>query len=96
MPDGSRTDLSPCSGHFHAGSLRLRAEREGHGDGRVYLIIITATDTFGNSSHACLTAGVPKSQSAAAQFSLAAQASAARAQCVASGLAPPGYVLVSN
>jgi hypothetical protein len=30
------------------GTLRLRAERKGNGDGRVYLIVASATDGSGN------------------------------------------------
>lgn len=40
--------------------VRLRAERSGVGDGRVYTITITATDAAGNSSTRSLTVRVPK------------------------------------
>jgi hypothetical protein len=39
--------------------LRLRSERSGKGDGRVYTITITATDESGNSSTAILEIRVP-------------------------------------
>lgn len=41
--------------------LLLRRERKGNNDGRVYLIIVTATDMFGQTSFAAQTAVVPHS-----------------------------------
>jgi hypothetical protein len=43
-------------------TVRLRSERNGAGDGRVYLIRITATDQYNNTSLKVLRVGVPKSQ----------------------------------
>lgn len=68
------------------GMLQLRAQREGSGDGRVYLIRISATDAFSNTSHSCVTVVVPKSQSAAHVASVNAQAAAAQAQCTGAGM----------
>lgn len=68
------------------GMLQLRAQREGSGNGRVYLIRISATDAFSNTSHKCLTVTVPKSQSAADVASVNAQAAAAQAQCTGAGM----------
>jgi VCBS repeat-containing protein len=82
--DGDSPDAS--------GSLLLRAERLGTGDGRVYLIAITSTDAYSNTSHKCLTVVVPKSQSAKDIASVNAQAAAALAQCPA----PAGYFLVGE
>jgi hypothetical protein len=76
-----------------SGSLSLRAERTGTGDGRVYLIAITSTDSDGNTGHACLTAVVPKSQSARDILSVNAQAAAALAQCPS---APVGYFVIER
>ncbi len=42
--------------------VRLRRERMGGGDGRVYLIRITATDQYNNTTLKVLRVGVPKSQ----------------------------------
>ena len=42
--------------------VRLRAERMGGGDGRVYLVRITATDQYNNTSLKVLRVGVPLSQ----------------------------------
>ena len=82
--DGGSPDAS--------GSLLLRAERAGTGDGRVYLIAITSTDAHSNTSHECLTVVVPKSQSAKDIASVNAQAAAALAQCPS----PIGYFIVGN
>ena len=68
------------------GSLFLRAERLGTGTGRFYLIRITATDAYGNTSATCLTVVVPKSMSAAHIASIEAQAAAAQAACTGAGL----------
>lgn len=82
--DGDSIDAS--------GSLLLRAERAGTGDGRVYLIAITSTDEFSNTSYKCLTVVVPKSQSAKDVASVNAQAAAALAQCPS----PAGYFIVGD
>lgn len=68
------------------GLLKLRAQREGSGDGRVYLIRISSTDLFSNTTHTCLTVVVPKSQSAKDAASVNAQAAAAQAQCTGAGM----------
>jgi uncharacterized repeat protein (TIGR01451 family) len=43
--------------------VRLRAERSGNGNGRIYTIIITATDSAGGSSNQTVTVIVPHNQS---------------------------------
>jgi hypothetical protein len=72
-----------------SGSLLLRAERLGTGDGRVYLIAVTAADGLTNT---CFTAVVPKSQSPRDIASVNEQAAAAMAQCPS----PAGYFLIGN
>lgn len=42
--------------------VRLRAERSGGGNGRIYTITITSTDSKGNSSSRAVTVRVPKSR----------------------------------
>lgn len=71
------------------GSLLLRAERAGTGDGRVYLIAVTAADGVTTT---CLTAVVPKSQSASDIASVDRQAAAALAQCPS----PSSYFVIGN
>jgi hypothetical protein len=78
---------------FSSGALRLRAERKGDADGRVYLIVVTATDASGNTAHHCCTVVVPHSQSAAAIASVNAQAAAAKASCTANGSPLTPYVV---
>jgi hypothetical protein len=76
--DGATPDAS--------GMLLLRAERNGAGDGRFYLIRIAATDAANNTGYTCLTVLVPKSQSAADVASVTAQAAAAQSVCTGAGL----------
>jgi len=79
------------------GSLQLRGERKGNGDGRVYLIIPEATDSSGNRGFGCCTVAVPHSNAPAAQQSVQAQAAAARAFCRANAGTPPaGYFVVRD
>jgi len=85
-------NFSPDAKNIAPGTLRLRSERNGGGDGRVYLIIITVTDSSGNVVHCCQTVTVPKSQSNASRQSVAAQAAAASAFCEQNGAAPPGFI----
>ena len=47
-------------------SVQLRAERSGSSNGRVYLIIVKATDASGNVSTATVKVSVPKSQNGVA------------------------------
>jgi hypothetical protein len=76
-------------------SLSLRAARDGNGDGRVYLVLFTATDAAGNAATARATVVVPKSSSRANQESVAQQAedAVAASESAEDGV-PPGYVTV--
>jgi hypothetical protein len=94
-PTGDGT-FSPDAKDIAPGTLRLRSERKGDADGRVYLIISSATDGSGNSGHSCATVVVPHSQSPADEASVAAQAAAAKAFCDANGTAPAGYFVVGD
>jgi Bacterial Ig domain len=90
-------DFSPDAANIAPATLRLRSERSGSGTGRVYLIVVTATDASSNVSHACAAVVVPLSQSPAALSALAAQAAAAVSSCSANNGAPPaGYVTVGD
>ena len=59
--DGSG-DPSP-DGMIVGGAAQVRAERAGSGDGRVYQIFFTATDTKSGSCTGSVTVGVPHDQS---------------------------------
>ena len=66
--------FSPDAKNIDLGTLRLRSERKGDGDGRVYLIIVTATDAAGNVSRCCRTVTVTHDTSKVSVASVAAQA----------------------
>jgi hypothetical protein len=88
---------SPDAANIGIGTLRLRSERNGMGDGRVYLIVVKATDAAGNSSASCQTVTVPHSNSSSSKASVAAQAASAKAFCQANnGAAPAGYFVVGD
>jgi hypothetical protein len=74
---------------FPDSSLRLRAERRGTEDGRVYLIIARATDASGQVGFACSTVTVSHDKSRRGLADVAAQAAAATAFCEMNGGAPP-------
>jgi VCBS repeat-containing protein len=93
LQDGSN---SPDAKNIAPETLRLRAERDGGGNGRVYLIMVMATDSSGNTSRRCHTVVVPKSQSAASENSVNQQAQAAQAHCAATGTPPAGYFVVGD
>jgi hypothetical protein len=89
-------DQSPDAKSIASGTLRLRAERDANSNGRVYLIRMTATDTFANTSRKCIAAIVPKSQSAADVSNVNAMAQAAISVCNATGSAPAGYFIIGD
>jgi RHS repeat-associated protein len=78
------------------GTLALRAERKGDANGRVYLVIVSATDPAGNVGHACPTVVVPHSQNKADLDAVSAQAGAAQQHCQANGNAPASYSLIAE
>ena len=93
QPDG----MSPDAKDVAAETLRLRAERRGDADGRVYVIRIKATDTSNNVSYSYCTVVVPHSQSKSSLSGVNAQAAAAVAAFVAAGNNPPaGFFLVGD
>lgn len=99
VTDGSATttfvvysDEEAGSSPDASGALLLRAERAGQGDGRVYLIVVTATDSFSSMNVSCQTVVVPKSQSERDIASVNAQAAAALSQCPS----PGGYFVIAN
>jgi CSLREA domain-containing protein len=86
-------DMSPDAKNVAPSSLRLRAERDPTSDGRVYLVVVTATDASSNTSTKCLTAVVPKNLSSNAIASVNAQAAAASAACSAAFVVGDGPVI---
>jgi hypothetical protein len=90
-------NYSPDAKDLALDSLRLRAERKGNGDGRVYLVVTEATDSSGNRGSSCCTVVVPSSNTRSAQTSALAQAAAAQAYCLANeGTAPDGFFSASD
>lgn len=86
--DGS---FSPDAKNIGVGTLRLRAERIGNEDGRVYLDRVSTVDTSGNRGWACCTHTVPHAENYASLSSIAGQAAAAESTCDASGEPPPEF-----
>ncbi|MBI4027689.1 MAG: HYR domain-containing protein, partial [Verrucomicrobia bacterium] len=74
----------------------LRSERKGDSDGRVYLIVTTATDNEGNVGRCCSTVVVPHSQSKADIDSVNAQAATAKSTCESTGTPPTGFFLIAG
>jgi len=78
-------------------TLRLRGERIESGDGRVYLIVLTAMDPSGNTSHSYQTVVVPKGNKQANIDSVNAQAAAAVSYAQShNGAPPPGYFVIGD
>ena len=94
-PTGDGT-FSPDAKDIDLDTLRLRSERKGNADGRVYLIVVIATDAAGNEGFACCTVVVPKSNSKKDKDDVNAQAAAAEDFCHENGEPPPGYFVVGD
>jgi subtilisin-like proprotein convertase family protein len=88
--------FAPDAKEIAFGTLRLRRQRNGWRNGRVYLIISSVTDAVGNAAHSCETVTVPHSNSRADRARVKAQADAARAQCQATGAPPAGYFVIGD
>jgi hypothetical protein len=90
-------NFSPDGKSIAVDFLRLRAERRGDSDGRVYLILVEASDSSGNRGFNCCTVAVPHSRAQKALQSVQAQAAAAQASCLANGgAAPAGYFPIGD
>jgi hypothetical protein len=88
---------SPDAKDIAPGTLRLRGERIEANDGRVYLIVVTATDASGGISRNYHTVVVSKNNKQANIDSVDAQAAAAIAYAQANGgTPPPGYFIIGD
>jgi hypothetical protein len=87
-------NFSPDAKNIGLGTLRLRSERAGPINGRVYLIVVQATDASGKTGFCTETVTVPHDQSKASKDSVAAQAAAAQAYFAIHLMPPPGFVQV--
>lgn len=95
-PTFHTTVFSPDAKDIAPVTLRLRGERVEDNDGRVYLIVITATDSSGNISRNYETVVVPKSNKQANVNSVNAQAAAAKSYAQSNGVPPPGYFVIGD
>ena len=94
--DTGSGNFSPDAKDAAPGALRLRSERKGDGDGRVYLIVSKGSDHYGDSGYACSAVIVPQNHSAASVAGITAVANAAVASCKPNGTIPAGYVQVGS
>lgn len=89
--------FSPDARDIAPGTLRLRAERVKGLDGRVYLIVVKATDAAGATGFATTTVVVPHKANAAGLSSVSAQAAAAKAYADSHGGSPPsGFFVIGD
>lgn len=88
--------FSPDAKNIATGTLRLRSERKGNGDGRVYLIVTTATDSTSGTGKACTSVVVPQSMSPAAVAGVQSSAAAAVNYCKANGVPPAGFQQIGS
>jgi CSLREA domain-containing protein len=94
---GNDGTFSPDAKNIAPTTLRLRRERVGTANGRVYLIVNKATDASGNTGFSCSTITVPLDTKPTNIVAVNAQASAARAFCQANnGSAPAGYFVIGD
>jgi DNA/RNA endonuclease G (NUC1) len=96
-PTDNNTVHSPDAKDIAPGTLRLRGERIEANDGRVYLIVVKATDSAGNISRNYHTVVVPKSNKQANIDAVNAQAAAAASYAQShNGVPPPGYFVIGD
>ena len=96
-PTFNNTVHSPDAKDIAPETLRLRGERVEANDGRVYLIIVTATDSSGGVTRNYHTVVVPKSSKQANVDSVNTQAAAAVAYASShAGAPPPGYFVIGD
>ena len=88
---------SPDAKDIAPTTLRLRGERVEANDGRVYLIVVTATDSSGGVSRNYHTVAVPKNNKQTNINLVEAQATAAIAFASSNnGAPPPGYFVIGD
>jgi FtsP/CotA-like multicopper oxidase with cupredoxin domain len=95
LPTGDGT-YSPDAKNIAIGTLRLRAERKQNADGRVYLIVVTATDGSGNKAVSVQTVVCPKNLTNKKVTSVQTQAATAKAYFLANNAPPPGYFVIGD
>ncbi|MHC5113227.1 MAG: prenyltransferase/squalene oxidase repeat-containing protein [Planctomycetota bacterium] len=78
---------------FDNGKMRLRSERMGNADGRVYMIVVSATDQSGNVGYGCCCVVVPKTPNNKGMQSVLEQAADAMGHCGADAPPPTFYIV---
>ena len=88
---------SPDAKDIAPDTLRLRGERVEANDGRVYLIVVTATDASGGIDRNYHTVVVPRNNKPTNVNAVVAEAAAAAAFAEANGgTPPPGYFVIGD
>ena len=88
---------SPDAKDIAPNTLRLRGERVEANDGRVYLIVVTATDASGGIDRNYHTVVVPKNNKPGNVSAVMAEAAAAASFAEANGGTPPlGYFVIGD
>ncbi len=96
-PGDDDASFSPDARDIAPVTLRLRGERVQSGNGRVYLIVSTATDASGNSGFSCSVVVVAHDQNAKSLAVANDLGAAAQSYCATHNGAPPaGYVQVGT
>lgn len=87
-------ETTPDAQLLESGALLLRAERQGQGHGRIYLLLSEATDAAGNRGLDCAVVLAPRSQRSLEIAALRARAQEARLDALTTGAAPEGFHLL--
>jgi hypothetical protein len=96
-PTIGSTVHSPDAKDIAPNTLRLRGERVEANDGRVYLIVVTATDSSGGVDRNYHTVVVPKNNKQTNVDAVIAEAAVAAAYAEANGGTPtPGYFVIGD
>jgi hypothetical protein len=94
--EGMDDQFSPDAINPGLNTLALRSERLGTGPGRVYLIVVTATDSFGQKGFCTSTVGVPHDQSTASKAAITQLAASASAYYALNGVPPADWFVVGD
>jgi uncharacterized repeat protein (TIGR01451 family) len=95
--DSSGTVFSPDAKDISVGTLQLRQERVDSGNGRVYLVVVKATDTAGGTGFATVTVVVPKSSTGTNIALVNTLAAAAKTFADSNhGAPPPAYFVIGD